>query len=72
MTSARPAWHIRLGTVILGVVVTLAGVMARLAAVDARYFEIDNELGDSASGPEHTQWSPVLREFLDPLMAELA
>jgi homoserine O-acetyltransferase/O-succinyltransferase len=50
------------------------GVMRDLAAagVDARYFEIDSELGHLASGPEQAQWSPVLREFLDPLMAELA
>jgi homoserine O-acetyltransferase len=48
-------------------------VMRDLAAagVDARYFEIDSELGHSASGPEHAKWSPVLREFLDPLMAGL-
>ena len=47
------------------------GVMRALAAgrVDARYFEIDSELGHSASGPEHAKWSPVLREFLEPLMA---
>jgi homoserine O-acetyltransferase len=46
-------------------------VMRDLAAagVDARYFEIDSELGHSASGPEHAKWSPVLRQFLDPLMA---
>lgn len=45
-------------------------VMSALAAagVDARYFEIDSELGHSASGPEHMKWSPVLREFLEPLM----
>jgi len=47
-------------------------VMGALAAgrVDARYFEIDSELGHSASGPEHAKWSPVLREFLEPLMAQ--
>jgi homoserine O-acetyltransferase len=46
-------------------------VMSELAAagIDARYFEIDSELGHSASGPEHAKWSPVLRRFLDPLMA---
>jgi homoserine O-acetyltransferase/O-succinyltransferase len=50
-----------------------AGVMADLAAagVDARYFEIDSDLGHSASGPEHVKWSPVLREFLAPLIAVL-
>ena len=44
------------------------GVMKDLAAagVDARYFEIDSDLGHSASGPEHAKWSPVLREFLAP------
>jgi homoserine O-acetyltransferase len=41
------------------------------AGVDARYFEIDSDLGHSASGPEHSKWSPVLREFLAPLMAGL-
>jgi homoserine O-acetyltransferase/O-succinyltransferase len=49
------------------------GVMADLAAagVEARYFEIDSDLGHSASGPEHAKWSPVLREFLAPAMAGL-
>ena len=41
------------------------------AGVDARYFEIDSNLGHSASGPEHAKWSPVLREFLTPLVAKL-
>lgn len=46
------------------------GVMKQLAAagIDARYFEIDSELGHSASGPEHAKWSPALREFMAPLM----
>ena len=45
-------------------------VMRELAAagVEARYFEIDSALGHLASGPEHAKWSPVLREFLAPLM----
>jgi homoserine O-acetyltransferase len=49
------------------------GVMDALATagVDARYFEIDSDLGHSASGPEHAKWSPVLREFLRPLTAKL-
>jgi len=49
------------------------GVMKDLAAagVEARYFEIDSDLGHSASGPEHAKWSPVLREFLAPLIANL-
>lgn len=46
-------------------------VMAALkaAGVDARYFELDSDLGHSSSGPEHAKWSPVLREFLAPLVA---
>jgi homoserine O-acetyltransferase/O-succinyltransferase len=50
------------------------GVMDALATagVDARYFEIDSDLGHSASGPEHAKWSPTLREFLRPLMAKAA
>jgi len=49
------------------------GVMQALAAagVEARYFEIDSDLGHSASGPEHAKWSPVLRDFLAPLLARL-
>src|SRR5215469_9495141 len=35
--------------------------------VEARYFELDSDLGHSSSGPEHAKWSPVLREFLAPL-----
>ena len=27
--------------------------------------------GHSSSGPEHAKWSPVLREFLAPLLARL-
>lgn len=47
------------------------GVMQALAeaGVAARYFEIDSDLGHSSSGPEHAKWSPVLREFLAPLVA---
>jgi homoserine O-acetyltransferase/O-succinyltransferase len=41
------------------------------AGVDAGYFEIDSDLGHSASGPEHAKWSPALREFLAPLTAGL-
>jgi homoserine O-acetyltransferase/O-succinyltransferase len=50
-----------------------AGVMKDLAAagVEARYFEIDSDLGHSASGPEHAKWSPALRELLAPLTAAL-
>ena len=48
-------------------------VMEALAAagVEARYFEIDSDLGHSSSGPEHAKWSPVLREFLAPLIARV-
>jgi homoserine O-acetyltransferase len=42
------------------------------AGVEARYFELDSDLGHSASGPEHAKWSPVLREFLAPSIANLA
>ena len=44
-------------------------VMAKLAAagVDARYFEIDTELGHSASGPEWEKWAPTLKDFLAKL-----
>ena len=41
------------------------------AGVEARYFELDSDLGHSSSGPEHAKWSPVLREFLAPLVARL-
>jgi len=41
------------------------------AGVAARYFELDSNLGHSSSGPEHAKWSPVLREFLAPLVARL-
>jgi homoserine O-acetyltransferase len=42
------------------------------AGVEARYFELDSDLGHSSSGPEHAKWSPVLREFLAPIVARLA
>jgi homoserine O-acetyltransferase len=47
-----------------------SGVMQALdeAGVTARYFELDSDLGHSSSGPEHAKWSPVLREFLAPLV----
>jgi homoserine O-acetyltransferase len=41
------------------------------AGVEARYSVIDSDLGHSASGPEHAKWSPVLRDFLAPLLAKL-
>ena len=42
------------------------------AGVEARYFEIDSDLGHSSSGPEHAKWSSVLRDFLEPLVARAA
>jgi homoserine O-acetyltransferase len=49
-------------------------VMRALAAagVEARYFELDSDLGHSSAGPEHAKWSPTLREFLAPLVARVA
>jgi homoserine O-acetyltransferase len=46
-------------------------VSSNMLGADARYFEIDSDLGHSASGPEHAKWSPTLREFLRPLMARI-
>jgi homoserine O-acetyltransferase/O-succinyltransferase len=48
------------------------GVMEALATagVEARYFELDSDLGHSSAGPEHAKWSPTLREFLAPLVAK--
>jgi len=48
-------------------------VMQALAAAgaEARYFELDSDLGHSSSGPEHAKWSPTLRDFLAPLYARL-
>jgi homoserine O-acetyltransferase/O-succinyltransferase len=52
----------------------MPGVMRDLAGagVEARYFELDSDLGHSASGPEHAKWSPVLRDFLAPFIGQLA
>jgi homoserine O-acetyltransferase len=41
------------------------------ARVDARYFELDSDMGHSSTGAEHRKWSPELREFLAPLVAAL-
>src|SRR5437588_2773439 len=41
------------------------------AGVEAGCFEIDSDMGHSSSGAEHAKWSPVLREFLAPLVAGL-
>ena len=45
------------------------GVMDGLAraGVEARYVEIDSELGHLASGPEAATWGPALRDFLATL-----
>jgi homoserine O-acetyltransferase len=42
------------------------GVMDKLtrAGVDAKYVEIDTELGHSASGPEWAKWGPALKDFV--------
>ena len=46
------------------------GVMQALkaAGVDARYFEIDSDLGHLASGLDGDKWSPALRNFMAELM----
>jgi len=41
------------------------------AGVEARYFELDSDMGHSSTGPEHAKWSPELRQFLAPLVASL-
>ncbi|HXH84388.1 MAG TPA: alpha/beta fold hydrolase [Candidatus Tectomicrobia bacterium] len=45
------------------------GVVSALAraGVDARYVELDTDLGHVASGPEWAQWAPALRAFLEEL-----
>ena len=40
----------------------------KAAGVDARYFEIDSELGHLASGPTATSGRRVLRSFMAELM----
>jgi homoserine O-acetyltransferase len=37
--------------------------------VEARYFELDSDLGHSSSGPEHAKGSPMLRGFVAPMIA---
>src|SRR5215470_12564156 len=46
------------------------GVLQALkaAGIDARYFEIDSELGHSASGLDGEKWAPTLKEFMAELM----
>ncbi len=48
------------------------GVMQALkkAGVDARYFEIDTELGHLASGLDADKWSPALEAFMRDLMTK--
>ena len=48
------------------------GVMQDLksAGVDARYVEIDSELGHLASGLDGEKWAPALKEFMTLLMAQ--
>ena len=45
-------------------------VMQALKAVgvDARYYEIDSELGHSASGFDAEKWAPALKDFMTELM----
>jgi homoserine O-acetyltransferase len=42
------------------------GVMSSLrdAGVDASYFEIDSDLGHTASGADAAKWAPALRDFM--------
>jgi homoserine O-acetyltransferase len=44
-------------------------VMAKLrdAGVEASYFEIDTELGHTASGADAVKWAPALRAFMERL-----
>jgi len=45
-----------------GVIQTL-----KSAGVDARYFEIDSELGHLASGLDGDKWAPALKSFMTEL-----
>ena len=40
------------------------------AGVDARYFEIDSELGHLASGLDGDKWAPALKAFMAELMGQ--
>jgi homoserine O-acetyltransferase len=42
----------------------------KAAGVDARYFEIDSELGHLASGLDGDKWSPALKAFMAELMGQ--
>jgi len=48
------------------------GVMAGLkkAGVDARYFEIDSDLGHLAAGLDGDKWAPALQAFMAELLAK--
>jgi homoserine O-acetyltransferase/O-succinyltransferase len=48
------------------------GVMQALksAGVDARYVEIDSELGHLASGLDGEKWAPALKSFIAELMTQ--
>jgi homoserine O-acetyltransferase/O-succinyltransferase len=37
--------------------------------VNAQYYEIDSDLGHSASGADAAKWAPALRDFMAPLVA---
>ncbi len=42
----------------------------KAAGVDARYFEIDSELGHLASGLDGDKWAPALKTFMAELMGQ--
>jgi homoserine O-acetyltransferase/O-succinyltransferase len=42
----------------------------KAAGVDARYFEIDSELGHLASGLDGDKWAPALKAFMAELMGQ--
>jgi len=46
------------------------GVMHALkaAGIDARYYEIDSELGHLASGLDGEKWAPTLKAFMAELL----
>ncbi|MGA2487416.1 MAG: hypothetical protein ABSF49_15725 [Roseiarcus sp.] len=41
----------------------------KAAGVDARYVEIDSEIGHLAFGYQTEKWSPTLKNFVAELMA---
>jgi homoserine O-acetyltransferase len=42
----------------------------KAAGIDARYFEIDSELGHLASGLDGDKWAPALKAFMAELMGQ--